>query len=120
MASGAITPKFLSGSTNGRGINVTATTPSGADTVHTTAAGTDQIEYLTIEAVNTHASTTVTLTIEFGGTGAGDAIIVKIAPQRGMAVVVDRLPLNNGLVVSAYASVSGVVNLFGGVSSVVL
>ena len=119
MASGAITPLFLSGSTNGRGINVTATVPSGADTVHAAAAGTDQMEYVTIEGVNTHTAT-VTLTLEYGGTGAGDKITIQIGPDRGFSVVVDRLPINNGLVIRAYASVSGVVNLFGQVSSVLL
>lgn len=119
MAKGTITPKLLSGSTNGRGIPVTAIISSGADVIHTAAAGTTQIEYVTIEGVNIHTAN-VTLTIEFGGQAAGDQITIEIGPDRGFAVVVDRLPINNGLVIRAYASVASVINLFGQVSSVEL
>jgi hypothetical protein len=119
LASGTITPVLLSGSTNGRGIEVTQTTLTGADTVHTAVSGTAKVDYLTIEAANHHTAT-VKLTLQFGGSDDADKITVDLAADRGLVTVVEQIPLNNGLVVSAFADQASVVNLFGYVTRVEL
>ena len=71
----------LSGSgTGGRLIAVTGTDTSGAVAVHTAVAGTTNYENVWIYANNTDTSEIV-LTIEWGGTGTGDVIVVKIPAQ---------------------------------------
>lgn len=71
------------------------------------------MEYVTIVANNTH-SASVLLTIEFGGTtDPDDHIEVNIGSQRGLQVICDRMPINNGLTIAAFASVADVVVCFG-------
>lgn len=112
MASGEITPSFLSESTNGRQILVTATATPGT-LLHTCAAGTDQIEALTLEAVNKSGST-VTLTIEWGGTtDPNDLTTIDVPSGRGPIVVIDRRRMNNGLAIRAFASTGSVVAIYG-------
>lgn len=119
MASGSITPGFLSASTNGRQIKVTATATAGT-LLHTAVSGTSDIDYITLEAVNT-SSSNVELTIEWGGTTSPDDLtIVTLAPKRGRQVVIDRCMLNNGLAVRAFASVASVVVIYGEVRTVEL
>jgi len=112
MASGDITPGFLSESTNGRNILVTATSSPGT-LLHTCASGTDQIEAITIQA-NNKSGSTVTLTVQWGGTtDPDDAITIDVPSGRGPIVVCDRMRLNNSLSVRAYASTGSAVAIYG-------
>lgn len=112
-SSGTLTGAFISGSTNGRGIKVDSTTTSGATALHTAVSGTASIDYVTLSVCNTHTSSVV-LTIEFGGTtDPDDHIEVSVGSQRGLQVVCDRMPINNGLAITAYASVADVIVVFG-------
>lgn len=98
----------LSGSTNGRGIKVAATSTPGT-TIHT-SGGTDEIH---IWAYN---SDTVdrALTIEFGGTTApDDNIYVNIPSKSGAYYVVPGLTLTGSLVVKAFAAATNVVVVYG-------
>lgn len=109
--SGDIAAVLLSGSTNGRGIKVAATATPGT-LVHT-EAGSGTTDYVTLWAVNTSASA-VTLTLEWGGTTSPDDLIpVKLAPDRGLVTIVDKMPLDGALVVRAFAGSANVVNIFG-------
>jgi len=119
LASGSITPGFLSASTNGRQIKVAATATAGT-LLHTAVSGTDDIDYITLEACNTHTST-VTLTIEWGGTTSpDDLVVIELGSNRGRQLIVDRGVLNNGLAVRAFADTADVVVIHGLVRTVTL
>lgn len=92
MASGDLTPTILSASSNGKGILVAATVSPGT-LLHTPSTTLPNYELVTLYAVNRHASTVRTLTIQWGGVTATDEITVTLAAGRGIAVVVDRLPI---------------------------
>lgn len=119
MASGTITPGFLSASTNGRQILVAATATAGT-LLHTAVAGILNIDFITIEVVNTD-TVMRTLTIEWGGvTDPDDLVVIDLEPNRGRQVVIDRCILNNGLAVRAFASAANVLTIYGEVRTVEL
>lgn len=104
----------LTGSTNGRGIKVAATATLGT-TIHTAVAGTTAGTYdeIYLYAYNGH-TTTVTLTIEFGGvTVPDDNIVITLASKTGLQLIVPGLILQNATVVTAFADVANVVSIFG-------
>jgi hypothetical protein len=106
----------LSGSTNGQPILITVTADPGT-LIHTAVTGTTAYDVLRLYAHNTSVSS-VTLTIEFGGNSTANLISLAIpASGSGMFLVVDKLPLNNGLTVKAYASAANVVAVSGFVDS---
>lgn len=108
----------LSGSTDGKPIKVVATATLGT-TIHTAVAGTTAgtFDEVWIYAYNGH-TTTVTLTIEFGGATVPDQnIILTLASKSGLVLVVPGLILQNGLAVTAFASVANVVTLSGWVNT---
>jgi len=105
-------PEILSGSTNGLGIKVNATATIG-DTIHTAETGITNFDDITLYAVNTSASA-VKLTIEWGtGTAADGNIEQTIQPEDGLILLVDQLPLRNGLLVTAFAATTDVILIFG-------
>lgn len=109
--------RLLSGSTNGRNVKIVATTTPGT-TVHTAVTGTTDFDEIYGYAVNTSAST-VTLTVEFGGTTSpDDLIIVQLLAYQGLYLVVPGLLLQNSLVVKAFASVANVVEFSGFVNRI--
>ena len=109
--------QILSGSTNGRPIAVAATSTPGT-TIHTAVSGTDDIDEVWLYALNTSTSA-VKLTIEFGGTGTSDKIEVTLAPGRPTAIV-NGIPLQNSLVVRAFAGTTNVINVYGFVNRISL
>jgi hypothetical protein len=109
MPTGDPTLVIASGSTNGKMIPIAATATPGT-TLHTVASGTATIDAVTIWLTNIHTAT-VDVTLELGGTAAGDqCIIAALALKRGMTLAVDSFELNNGLLVRAFAAVANVVN----------
>lgn len=107
---------ILSGSTNGRGIKVAATSTPGT-TIHT-ATATPNIDEIWLYAVNSQAAS-VKLTIEFGGTTSpDDTIEVTIPGESGLFPVIPGLILNNSVVVRAFAATGNVVMLFGFVNRI--
>jgi hypothetical protein len=113
----SVTKVQLSGSTDGRGIKVTQTASQG-DTIHTAHAS--NLDEIWLWAHNTHASSEIVLTIEFGGTANPDDRIIQTIPkQDGFYQVVPGLPLTNSVVVRAYADtadsivINGFVNRIG-------
>lgn len=109
----------LSGSTDGMPIKVVATATAGT-TIHTAVAGTTAgtFDEIYLYAYNGH-TTTVTLTIEYGGATVPDQnIIITLAAKSGLTLLVPGLILQNGLVVKAFASVANVITLSGFVNSI--
>jgi hypothetical protein len=109
----------LSGSTDGKGVKVTATATTGT-TIHTATVNASDIDLISLWAANNNASgNTRTLTIEWGTTTAADGNIkVPVPAAAGPVFICDRLPLMNGLIVTAFADVTNEVLIFGFVSRV--
>lgn len=115
--SSSVVKNKLSGSTNGRGIKIVATSTTGT-TVHTSVSGTTNFDEIWLYAYNGHTAD-VTLTIEFGGTTVpDDNIIVSIPFKQGRFLVVDGAILNNSTVVSAFASVANVIVITGFINAI--
>ena len=110
----AITGQLLSGSTDGRGILIAATSSTG-DTIHT--ADSSATDYITIYAFNSHTAA-VKLSIEFGGTTDPDDLIEVTLPVEELTLVTPKLPLTNSLVVRGFAGTTNVVTVFGSVDRV--
>ena len=108
----------LTGSTDGMPIKVVATATPGT-TIHTAVSGTTAgtFDEIWLYAYNGH-TTTVTLTIEYGGATVPDQnIIITLAAKSGLTLIVPGLILQNGLVVKAFASVANVITLSGFVNT---
>ena len=107
----------LSGSTNGKGIKVAATSSAG-DTIHTAQSGTGTCDVITIYAYNSSASA-VNLTLQWGGTtSVDDDIKLSIPATSGLTLVVPDLVLRNSLIVKAYAGTTNVITIHGFVNRV--
>lgn len=120
MASPSIFNKAkLSGSTDGKGIKVVATSSTGT-TIHTAVSGTtaNTFDEIWLWAVNSD-TTARKLTIEFGGTTSPDALIeVTIPPESGLFQVVPGFILQNAAVVTAFCATANVVMLHGYVNEI--
>ena len=106
----------FSGSTQGQGVKVVATSTAGT-LIHTTGTSATIIDRLSIWAYNGH-SADVVLTIEFGGATVPDQNIVQtITAQTGLTIVVDGLILlgdgSSSLTVKAFAATGDVIVLSG-------
>lgn len=106
----------LSGSTNGRGIAVSASATPGT-LIHTATSSTTYQDEVWIYAINT-STTAVKLTVEYGGTSTSDQIELTIAGEAGLVLVSPGLVLQNSLVVRAFAGTASVINIFGYVNRV--
>ena len=109
----------LSGSTDGMPIKVVATATAGT-TIHTAVAGTTAgtFDEIWLYAYNGHSST-VTLTIEFGGVTVPDQnIVVTLASKSGLVPIIPGLILQNGMVIKAFASIANIVTLSGFVNTI--
>jgi hypothetical protein len=116
---GTYTAKPFSGSANGRGIKVTATSTPGT-TIHTAVNSTDSgvMDENWLYACNLHTSV-VNLTIEFGGTTApDDTIVVPLQSKSGLVPIIPGLRLNGNVVIKAFASVANVVMIVGNVNAI--
>lgn len=109
--------QLLSGSTNGKAIKVAATSTPGT-TIHTAVSGTSSIDEVWLWAQNTD-TTDRKLTIEFGGTTSpDDTFELTIPAESGLIPVVPGLPLQNSLVVKAFAATANVVLVTGYVNRI--
>ena len=109
--------EFLSGSTNGKQIKVVATSSPGT-TIHTAVTGTTDMDEIWLYAVNSD-TTARKLTIQWGETTAPDGNIeLTIAPEDGYVLVAPGLPLQNGLVVQAFAATANVILINGYVNRI--
>lgn len=102
----------LSGSTDGRGIKVAATSSAGT-TIHTATSSASDCDVITLYAYNSSGSA-VTLTIQWGGTtSVDDDIKVSIPSLSGLTLVVPDLVLRNSLIAKAYAGTTNVITIHG-------
>lgn len=111
------TKRALSGSTNGRAIKVVQTATAGT-TIHTAVAGAADFDEVWLYAMNT-SSAAVKLTIEFGGVASPDDLIeASIPAEEGLYLIVPGIPLQNSLVVRAFAASADVVTILGYVNRI--
>lgn len=115
------TKQFLSGSTNGAPIKVVATSSTGT-TIHATEISSSVIDEIWLYAYNS-ASTSVVLTVQYGGTSTPDNDIkVSIPSQSGLTLVVPGLLLKGtgsaATTVYAYAGTANVITLSGYVNRI--
>jgi hypothetical protein len=100
----------LSGSTNGRGILVAATTSTGT-TIHATGTSSTVLDEVWLYAYNSDTAA-ITLTIEFGGTTApNDNIKLSIPANSGLTLVVP------GLILSGTGSAASTITAFAGTTN---
>jgi hypothetical protein len=100
-------------------IKVTGTVSSASVTAHTAIASTVSWNYdeVWLWAYNSQAASVanqanVNLTVQFGDTTTPDHdCVIDIPPQKWRIPVIRGIPLQNGKIVAAYASVANVVNL---------
>lgn len=112
-------PGFLSLSTDGRPIGIVATATPGTP-IHIAATPTAKdFDQIWLYAVNISAST-VALTLEIGGVGVADQVIVGIPGQSGLLLVLEGQLLNDGVTVAAFAATGNVINVLGYVNQVYL
>jgi len=110
------TKVLLSDSTNGKEIQIAATATPGT-AIHTAVNSTSSIDEIWLYATNTSASDVV-LTIEYGGTGVANNIVVTIPKQAGLTLVLPGLLLNNAQVLAAFAGTTNVINVVGYVNRI--
>lgn len=106
----------LSGSTNGKFINISASATPGT-AIHTAAAGTSGLDEVWLYASNSGAAA-VKLTVEYGGVTSADQIEITISPESGLVLVSPGLVLNNGLSILAFAGTASVISISGYVNRV--
>lgn len=109
----------LSGSTDGKGIKVTATGTPGT-TIHTAVAGTTAgtFDEIWLWAKNSNTSD-VPIVIEFGGTtDPDDDIEVTIPAESGLFLIIPGLILQNSMVVKVFSTVANVISIFGFVNAI--
>lgn len=108
------TKMILSGSTTGMPIKVVATATIGT-TIHTAVTGTSSLDEIWFYVTNTDTAAR-NLTIEWGAATDPDRLICKtvsIPLSSGPTLIIPGLLLNNGLLVTAFASVANVLLLSG-------
>ena len=114
------TKLLLSGSTNGRNMQVTGTASGSAILVHTAVAGTSDLDEIWLYATGTTATSRI-LTIEFGAAG-GDKDLVELdvgVEGTGAKLVIPGWLLQNGLVLKAYCpAATNEINLNGFVNRI--
>ena len=109
--------ELLSGSTQGKGILVAATSTAGT-TIHTAVAGTTDLDEIWLYAVNTH-SADIKLTLEWGEATEPNGNIEQTVPtESGLMLLVPGLLLQNGLVVEAFASTASEIVIHGYVNKI--
>lgn len=112
------TKRLLSGSTDGMGIKVVATSTAGT-TIHTATASTTAGTYDEIWcwAFNSD-STPHIITIEYGDATAPDHnIVLTLAVKSGLVPIIPGLILQNGKTVKVFADAANVVTISGFVNT---
>lgn len=115
----SISKLLLSGSTNGKLVQITGTSTAGANTIHTAVSGTTNLDEIHIFATNMSGQDE-TLTLEYGGSGTGDQINFTIPGNVGLIEIVPSFLLQDSLIIKAYASVGSVINVGGFVNRITI
>ena len=106
--------QILSGSTSNKPISVAATATPGTliHTAHSTA-----LDEVWIYASNT-STTSVKLTVEFGGTTNAENIEVSVVGESGLVLVIPGIPLTGSSIIRAFAGTTNVISLIGYVNRI--
>ena len=116
-----ITRELLSGSTNGRPINVSATATPGT-LVHTASSTSGQKDELYLWVSNT-TGTAATLTLEWGGVTDPDDLLVKaysVPANSGPLLIANGLTLAGGVVARAFSGTANALNVTGYVNRIAI
>jgi len=109
--------ELLSGSTQGKGILVAATSTAGT-TIHTAVSGTTDLDEIWLYAVNAH-SADIKLTLEWGeATEPNGNIEITVPTEAGLMLLTPGLLLQNGLVVKAFAGTPNEIVIHGYVNKI--
>lgn len=107
----------LSGSTNGKGIKVAATSTPGT-TIHTAVSGTSSWDEIWIYAFNSN-SVVEMLTLQWGGVSSpDDDIVVALQPGQGLMLIIPGMVLQNSLALKAFATDANMVIIHGFVNRI--
>ena len=106
---------ILSGSTNGKGVNVAGTSTADADVIH--AAHATALDEIWLYASNNGAAA-VKLTLEYGDADAADNIELTIPGESGLVLVLPGLILTGSEDIQAFAATTAVITLFGYVNRI--
>lgn len=99
----------LSGSTDGKLIEITGTNSAGAVVIHTAVSGTTNFDEIYIWVINSHTAA-VTVSTEWGvHADADDLITITVQPDAGAIMIIPGWVLQNGMTVEIFASVANVV-----------
>ena len=102
----------LSGSTDGRGIKIAATSTPGT-LLHTAVSGAGKLDRIYLHIYNSHTAG-VAVTIQWGGTTSPDDEVKETIPFRsGLILVMPGLILRNGLELRAFAGTTNVLVAHG-------
>lgn len=116
----SFTKKILSGSTDGRGVLVAATSSPGT-TIHTGSSTAATIQEIWLYASNPD-TTQYTLTVQWGGTTSpNDYITIPIPAQTGLFLISPGLILKGNatpLVIKAFASTTNKITIMGYVNEI--
>ena len=111
----AIAVRPLSGSTDGRGIKIAATSSPGT-TIHTGSSSASVLDEVWLYVVNSD-STARKLSVQWGGTTSPDDLIeITIAAESGLTLVAPGLALKGNatpLVVKAFSATADVLMIHG-------
>lgn len=101
----------LSGSINGRPVGISAIASPGT-AIHTAVTGNVHMDEVYLYLTNI-TTTAVSATIEQGGVSGFNNLVISIPPLSGSVLILPGIPINGGLTVGAFASVSGALNATG-------
>lgn len=116
MASYSATRLHLSGSTDGRPIQVVGTTSGAADTAHTATATSGDVDEVHLWVVNRSGSAVI-VTVWLGGLTTADEVAISV-PANSDAVLLERANISGGLVVSVSAGTTNVCSVYGYVNRI--
>lgn len=109
---------LLSGSTNGRGIKITGTDTSSANTIHTTSSTSGVIDEVWLYCYNS-GNVSITLTLCLGGTTSPDDLAnYTIPPQNGDVLVLAGECFGGGVAIKAYATTANFLVIRGYVNRI--
>jgi len=116
----SIERKVLSGSTNGRGIKITATTSADANTLHTATSTAGQVDEVFLFCYNSSTSDCNLYICAGGTTDPDDIITLTIPAKQGDMMVMVGECFNGGVAIKAYASTANVLIIRGYVNTMTM
>ena len=116
----AITKQFLSGSTNGKPVQITGTASGSQNTIHTAVSGTSSIDEVWLWATN-NSGTDAVLTLAIGTTATtGELILdeVTITANTTPTPILAGWIVNNSVTITAFTTTGSDVNIVGFVNRI--